>query len=128
MYRPVCVGPCWKHRLLAFLRSGSYYSVGTQQRTVASTNMNATSSRAHTVVTIIFDQIIKTDSGETKKSSTMNLVDLAGSERADSTGATGDRLKEGANINKSLSALGNVISVSRDANTHIYYKSPKSSN
>lgn len=42
----------------------------------------------------------------------MNLVDLAGSERADSTGATGDRLKEGANINKSLSALGNVISVS----------------
>ena len=41
-----------------------------------------------------------------------NKVDLAGSERADSTGATGDRLKEGANINKSLSALGNVISVS----------------
>jgi hypothetical protein len=37
----------------------------------------------------------------------------AGSERADSTGASGDRLKEGANINKSLSALGNVISVSK---------------
>lgn len=75
--------------------------------------MNATSSRAHTVVTIVFDQISKQENGEeTKKSSTMNLVDLAGSERADSTGATGDRLKEGANINKSLSALGNVISVS----------------
>lgn len=81
-------------------------------RTVASTNMNATSSRAHTVVTITFDQIIKTVNGDSKKSSVMNLVDLAGSERADSTGATGDRLKEGANINKSLSALGNVISVS----------------
>lgn len=40
----------------------------------------------------------------------MNLVDLAGSERADSTGATGDRLKEGCAINQSLSALGNVIS------------------
>jgi len=40
--------------------------------------MNATSSRAHTVVTIVFDQIIKTPNGETKKSSTMNLVDLAG--------------------------------------------------
>ena len=40
------------------------------------------------------------------------IVCVAGSERADSTGATGDRLKEGANINKSLSALGNVISVS----------------
>ena len=39
---------------------------------------------------------------------------MTGSERADSTGATGDRLKEGANINKSLSALGNVISVSTD--------------
>lgn len=99
---------------------GSYAEIekrmeqGTQSRTVASTNMNATSSRAHTVVTIIFDQIIKSDSGETKKSSVMNLVDLAGSERADSTGATGDRLKEGANINKSLSALGNVISALAD--------------
>ncbi|XP_046580338.1 kinesin-like protein KIF28P isoform X2 [Haliotis rubra] len=96
---------------------GSYEEIekrteqGTASRTVASTNMNATSSRAHTVVTITFDQIIKNETGsETKKSSVMNLVDLAGSERADSTGATGDRLKEGANINKSLSALGNVIS------------------
>ncbi|ELT99958.1 hypothetical protein CAPTEDRAFT_223727 [Capitella teleta] len=99
---------------------GSYKEIerrmeqGTASRTVASTQMNATSSRAHTVVTITFDQIIKGDSGETKKSSVMNLVDLAGSERADSTGATGDRLKEGANINKSLSALGNVISALAD--------------
>ena len=84
---------------------------GTANRTVASTNMNASSSRAHTVVTITFDQIYNTAKGETKKSSVINLIDLAGSERADSTGATGDRLKEGANINKSLSALGNVISV-----------------
>ena len=96
---------------------GSYKEIesrieqGTANRTVASTNMNATSSRAHTVVTITFDQIFNTGAGETKKSSVINLVDLAGSERADSTGATGDRLKEGANINKSLSALGNVISV-----------------
>ena len=74
--------------------------------------MNASSSRAHTVVTITFDQIINNNSEkETIKSSIINLVDLAGSERADSTGATGDRLKEGANINKSLSALGNVIGV-----------------
>ena len=52
---------------------------GTSNRTVASTNMNATSSRAHTVVTITFDQIIKNEMGsETKKSSVMNLVDLAG--------------------------------------------------
>ena len=52
---------------------------GTANRTVASTNMNATSSRAHTVVTITFNQRIKQSSGsESKKSSVMNLVDLAG--------------------------------------------------
>ena len=44
-----------------------------------------------------------------EKKSTINIVDLAGSERADATGATGDRLKEGAKINLSLSSLGNVI-------------------
>ena len=98
---------------------GSYKEIeqeiekGTAKRSVASTNMNATSSRAHTVVTVTFDQIYESEQGEVKKSSVINLVDLAGSERADSTGATGDRLKEGANINKSLSALGNVISVSK---------------
>ena len=46
-----------------------------------------------------------------EKMSEINLVDLAGSERAASTGATGDRLKEGSNINKSLSVLGKCISV-----------------
>ena len=49
--------------------------------------MNATSSRAHTVVTIQFAQIDKNDAGqETKKEATINLIDLAGSERAESTG------------------------------------------
>lgn len=53
--------------------------LGTANRTVASTQMNATSSRAHTVVTIQFDQIEKNAAGEeTKKSSVINLVDLAG--------------------------------------------------
>ncbi len=47
---------------------------------------------------------------DTEKVSRINLVDLAGSERANSTGATGQRLKEGANINKSLTTLGKVIS------------------
>ncbi|KAJ8041556.1 Kinesin-like protein KIF28P [Holothuria leucospilota] len=100
---------------------GSYKEIegkideGTANRTVAATQMNATSSRAHTVVTITFNQISKNEVGqETKKTSVINLVDLAGSERADSTGATGDRLKEGANINKSLSSLGNVISALAD--------------
>jgi len=60
--------------------SGVLYAgdVGTASRTVASTNMNATSSRAHTVVTITFDQFIKTNKSESKKTSIINLVDLAG--------------------------------------------------
>lgn len=54
--------------------------------------------------------MIRNAGGESNtRSSDINLVDLAGSERADSTGATGDRLKEGSAINQSLSTLGNVI-------------------
>ncbi|XP_076455652.1 kinesin-like protein KIF28 isoform X2 [Babylonia areolata] len=88
---------------------------GTTNRTVAATNMNATSSRAHTIVGITFLQKFKNAAGEdTTKSALINLVDLAGSERADSTGATGDRLKEGAAINQSLSCLGNCISALAD--------------
>mmetsp|Transcript_59294 Transcript_59294/g.94120 ORF Transcript_59294/g.94120 Transcript_59294/m.94120 type:complete len:1093 (+) Transcript_59294:45-3323(+) len=82
---------------------------GTSNRTVGSTMMNATSSRAHTVIIIEFKQIQTVDGGKSEKLSMINLVDLAGSEKADQTGASGDRLKEGCAINKSLSALGNVI-------------------
>merc|ERR1719399_1271221 len=71
--------------------------------------MNATSSRAHTVITIEFKQLQNLAGVKTEKLSMINLVDLAGSEKADQTGASGDRLKEGCAINKSLSALGNVI-------------------
>uniref|UniRef100_A0A8C1I2N6 plus-end-directed kinesin ATPase n=1 Tax=Cyprinus carpio carpio TaxID=630221 RepID=A0A8C1I2N6_CYPCA len=85
---------------------------GNKARTVAATNMNETSSRSHAVFTIVFTQK-KYDSEtdlSTEKVSKISLVDLAGSERADSTGAKGTRLKEGANINKSLTTLGKVIS------------------
>ncbi|XP_071654710.1 kinesin-like protein KIF1B isoform X16 [Patagioenas fasciata] len=85
---------------------------GNKARTVAATNMNETSSRSHAVFTIVFTQ--KKHDTETdlctEKVSKISLVDLAGSERADSTGAKGTRLKEGANINKSLTTLGKVIS------------------
>lgn len=85
---------------------------GNKSRTVAATNMNETSSRSHAVFTIIFTQKRSdTLTGlDTEKVSKISLVDLAGSERADSTGAQGTRLKEGANINKSLTTLGKVIS------------------
>ncbi|XP_063001567.1 kinesin-like protein KIF1B isoform X1 [Elgaria multicarinata webbii] len=85
---------------------------GNKARTVAATNMNETSSRSHAVFTIVFTQKkhdVETDLS-TEKVSKISLVDLAGSERADSTGAKGTRLKEGANINKSLTTLGKVIS------------------
>ncbi|XP_053115437.1 kinesin-like protein KIF1C [Hemicordylus capensis] len=85
---------------------------GNKARTVAATNMNETSSRSHAVFTIVFtqrrhDELTDLD---TEKVSKISLVDLAGSERADSSGAKGMRLKEGANINKSLTTLGKVIS------------------
>ncbi|KAJ2716944.1 hypothetical protein H4R19_000343 [Coemansia spiralis] len=86
---------------------------GNRARTVAATNMNATSSRSHAVFTIVATR--RTRSAEspeeaTERVSRISLVDLAGSERANSTLATGVRLKEGARINQSLTALGKVIS------------------
>ncbi|CAG7848173.1 Kinesin-like protein unc-104 AltName: Full=Protein immaculate connections; Short=DUnc104 [Serendipita indica DSM 11827] len=85
---------------------------GNKARTVAATNMNETSSRSHSVFTLLLT-MKRHDEGtnlDTEKVSRINLIDLAGSERANSTGATGQRLKEGANINKSLTTLGKVIS------------------
>lgn len=83
-------------------------------RHVASTQMNDTSSRSHSVFTIKIEQKISTTlAGGMQRDqlikAKLNLVDLAGSERASKTGAAGATLKEGANINKSLMTLGNVI-------------------
>jgi len=85
---------------------------GTKARTVAATAMNATSSRAHTIFQLQLTQtrVDRAAGKATDETALINLIDLAGSERADSTGATGDRLKEGSAINQSLSSLGNVIS------------------
>ena len=87
---------------------------GNLNRTTASTNMNDTSSRSHAIFTIRFVQAKMVDNIPSETISKMNLVDLAGSERADSTGATGIRLKEGGNINKSLLTFINVISTLAD--------------
>ncbi|XP_006198949.1 kinesin-like protein KIF28P [Vicugna pacos] len=85
---------------------------GTKIRTTASTNMNASSSRSHMVITIQFKQVFL-DRDLTKQSS-INLVDLAGSERQKSSGSEGDRLREGSRVNLSLTNLGNVISALAD--------------
>ena len=67
------------------------------ERTVGETRMNATSSRSHMVFTLTLEQIDKEDTlGVSRKVSRLNMIDLAGSERQDDTGATGTRLKEGA--------------------------------
>jgi kinesin family member 1 len=81
--------------------------------------MNDTSSRSHAVFSVILTQRrhdVETGM-DTEKVSRISLVDLAGSERANSTGAVGARLKEGAEINRSLSTLGRVIAALADVST-----------
>jgi hypothetical protein len=87
--------------------------IGAKHRTVAETNMNEVSSRSHAVFTLTIEQIQFLENAQLigpRKKSKIHFIDLAGSERADSTGATGQRLKEGSMINQSLLSLGNVIS------------------
>ncbi|KAL9109831.1 MAG: hypothetical protein Q9227_005534 [Pyrenula ochraceoflavens] len=88
-----------------------YMRMGDRNRTTASTKMNDTSSRSHSVFTIILKQIhhdYHTDE-TTERMARIRLVDLAGSERAKATEATGTRLREGSSINRSLTTLGRVI-------------------
>ncbi|XP_035861401.1 kinesin-like protein KIF13B isoform X3 [Sander lucioperca] len=94
----------------------SLMSEGNKSRTVAATNMNEESSRSHAVFNIILTHTLMDLQSKTsgEKVSKLSLVDLAGSERAAKTGAAGERLKEGSNINKSLSTLGLVISALAD--------------
>jgi kinesin family protein 16B len=92
---------------------------GNDLRTTASTNMNDTSSRSHAIFTINFVQAGYMSGMPYETQSKIHLVDLAGSERANATGATGQRLKEGAHINKSLVTLGSVISALAEAGSKV---------
>lgn len=97
-----------------------YMKMGDASRTTASTKMNDTSSRSHSVFTIMLKQIhhdMDTDE-TTERTARIRLVDLAGSERAKATEATGARLREGSNINKSLTTLGRVIAALADPKQH----------
>ncbi|POO03052.1 hypothetical protein TorRG33x02_011130, partial [Trema orientale] len=84
---------------------------GSSNRKVAATNMNRESSRSHSVFTCVIESRWEKDSTTNLRFARLNLVDLAGSERQKTSGAEGERLKEAANINKSLSTLGHVIMV-----------------
>ncbi|CAN0855136.1 Kinesin-like protein KIN-12E [Linum grandiflorum] len=99
---------------------------GVANRKSAATHMNSESSRSHSVFTCIIESCWEKDSLKHYRFSRLNLVDLAGSERQKSSGAEGDRLREAANINKSLSTLGLVImslvDLAHGKNRHVPYR------
>jgi len=98
----------------------NFFDKANDARHVASTKMNAGSSRSH----LVFSLLLENTDKASKKTSTgkLSLVDLAGSERQDKTGATDERLKEAMSINKSLSALGDVISALSTGEKFVPYR------
>ena len=100
-----------KHAVDSYELIAKKMDEGYTNRSIGATQMNQTSSRAHTIITIEFKQIRVEAGRKVEKYSVINLVDLAGSEKAGQTGAEGQRLKEGCAINQSLTTLGNCISI-----------------
>ena len=100
-----------KHPVTSYEAIAAKMDEGNMNKTIGETQMNSTSSRAHTIITIQFRQIVYFKNQKAEKFSVINLVDLAGSEKVSKTGASGDRLKEGCKINQSLTVLGRVINV-----------------
>jgi kinesin family protein C2/C3 len=94
--------------------------LGYENRTSASTNMNEHSSRSHCLLALYVTSYNKISKVET--TGKMYLIDLAGSERIGKTGATGQQLEEAKNINKSLSALGDVIAARANKQAHIPFR------
>lgn len=103
--------------------------VGIKNRTTGATSMNQESSRSHSVFTLYIESREAKNATTTIRYSRLNLVDLAGSERQKSTEASGIRLKEAGAINKSLSALGNVIhslvDIANGLPRHVHYRDSK---
>ncbi|KAJ6800520.1 kinesin-like protein KIN-14F isoform X2 [Iris pallida] len=97
--------------------------IGHGNRAVGATALNERSSRSHSVLTVHV-QGKELISGSISRGC-LHLVDLAGSERVDKSEATGERLKEAQHINRSLSALGDVISALAQKNSHIPYRNSK---
>ncbi|EST07537.2 Kinesin, motor domain protein [Kalmanozyma brasiliensis GHG001] len=106
-----------------------YLQEGNLRRTMSPTEANAVSSRSHAVLQINVTQKPRTASmTEQTTSASLNIIDLAGSERASATRNNGARMKEGANINKSLLALGNCINAlcqSGGVVKHVPYRNSK---
>eukprot|EP00803_Ostreobium_quekettii_P005920 evm.model.scf_900.3 EVM.evm.TU.scf_900.3 scf_900:41853-48914(+) len=100
-----------------------FMDIGAKNRAVGSTKMNQRSSRSHSVLTVVVDGD-NTVTG-VKSHGCLHLVDLAGSERLSRSEATGDRLEEAKHINKSLSALGDVMSALAQKSNHVPYRNSK---
>ncbi|KAJ2156307.1 Kinesin-like protein kif15 [Coemansia sp. RSA 552] len=103
---------------------------GMTNRHVSETSMNRESSRSHSVLVLVIQSLTQVDSGMTEiRESKFSLVDLAGSERQKLANTSGLRLKEAANINKSLSTLGNVINslvdIGNGKSRHVNYRDSK---
>ncbi|CAG9319665.1 unnamed protein product [Blepharisma stoltei] len=96
---------------------------GNQNRHTSSTKMNDTSSRSHLIFSVLID--VMNHETQQRTVGKLSLVDLAGSERVSKTEATAERLKEGRAINKSLAALGDVISALSSGEQHIPYRNNK---
>merc|ERR1712039_899338 len=92
-------------------------------RAVGSTDMNATSSRSHSIFALYLTG--SNTELNTELHGALHLVDLAGSERLDRSGAVGDRLKETQNINRSLSSLADVFQAKAENRTHIPFRNSK---
>ncbi|KAL7088158.1 hypothetical protein ACP275_13G111000 [Erythranthe tilingii] len=97
--------------------------IGQRNRAVGATALNVRSSRSHSILTVHVrgKELV---SGSMLKGC-LHLVDLAGSERVDKSEAVGERLKEAQHINKSLSALGDVIAALAQKNSHVPYRNSK---
>ncbi|KAJ6794334.1 Uncharacterized protein M6B38_232000 [Iris pallida] len=98
-------------------------NIGQKNRVVGATALNDRSSRSHSCLTVHVEG--KDLTSGTVLRGCMHLVDLAGSERVDKSEVTGERLKEAQHINKSLSALGDVISALAQKNSHVPYRNSK---
>ncbi|PIA14448.1 kinesin-domain-containing protein, partial [Coemansia reversa NRRL 1564] len=123
----IFVGDLSEHIVFNAAQVEEVLQKGDRNRHIAGTNMNERSSRSHTIFRIVIESREKAFTGAVKVSC-LNLVDLAGSERVGQTGAEGQRLKEGAHINKSLLALGTVIGrLSEDGGDrgHVPYRDSK---